>query len=178
MQLPTNTNRAKQVGMVLDVLDNADIPVSPVKPNRYLIALTGSVFGIFLAAVISLIRRRWKPEAGFPHRHRAGVKLMNRLAHWMMRLYPSRWRKRYGDELDALLAETGADRRIVANLAAGGIRMQCSTWSFPKLAIVLGIAGVLLGGLGSFLIAPTYISGSDSARIDPMLEHRLEPLSA
>jgi len=63
---------------------------------------------------------------------------MNRLAHWMMRLYPSRWRKRYGDELEALLADTGADASVVADLASGGIRMQFSTWSLAKLAVVLG----------------------------------------
>lgn len=83
---------------------------------------------------------------------------MNRLAKWMMRLYPARWRKRYGDELDALLADTGADARVVADLAAGGVRMQFSTWSFPKLALVLGIGGLLLGAAGSFLLAPIYMS--------------------
>ena len=68
---------------------------------------------------------------------------MNRLAKWTMRLYPVRWRRRYGDELDALLAETGADTRVVAELALGqGPGMQFSTWSFPKLAVVLGDCGV------------------------------------
>jgi capsular polysaccharide biosynthesis protein len=83
---------------------------------------------------------------------------MNRLAKWMMRLYPSRWRRRYGDELEALLAETGADARVVADLLKGGVRMQFSTWSFAKLAVVLGVAGVLLGVAGSLLIAPIYES--------------------
>ena len=83
---------------------------------------------------------------------------MNRLAKWMMRLYPARWRRRYGDELDALLAETGADARVVADLLKGGVRMQFSTWSFAKLAVVLGIAGVLFGAVVSFLITPIYES--------------------
>lgn len=48
---------------------------------------------------------------------------MNRLAHWMMRLYPTRRRKRYGDELDALLA------------------------------VVLGVAGLLPGAAGLSLAA-------------------------
>jgi capsular polysaccharide biosynthesis protein len=85
---------------------------------------------------------------------------MNRLAKWMMRLYPARWRRRYGDELDALLCETGADARVVADLLKGGVRMQFSTWSFAKLAVVLGIAGLLLGAAGSFLIAPIYESNA------------------
>ena len=83
---------------------------------------------------------------------------MNRLTKWMMRLYPARWRRRYGDELDALLCETGADARVVADLLKGGVRMQFSTWSFAKLAVVLGITGVLLGAAGSFLITPIYES--------------------
>jgi hypothetical protein len=83
---------------------------------------------------------------------------MNRLAKWTMRLYPARWRRRYGDELDALLADSGADARVVADLLKGGVRMQFSTWSFAKLAVVLGIAGVLLGAAGSFLVAPIYES--------------------
>jgi len=83
---------------------------------------------------------------------------MNRLAKWTMRLYPARWRKRYGDELDALLADTGADARIVADLFQGGMRMQFKTWSLLKLTLVLGIAGLLLGAAGSFLIAPMYVS--------------------
>jgi capsular polysaccharide biosynthesis protein len=83
---------------------------------------------------------------------------MKRLAKWTMRLYPARWRRRYGDELDALLTESGADARVVADLFQGGVRMQFSTWSFAKLAVVLGLAGLLLGAAGSFLIAPIYQS--------------------
>jgi hypothetical protein len=83
---------------------------------------------------------------------------MNRLAKWVMRLYPARWRRRYGDELDALLADTGADAGIVADLLRGGVRMQFSTWSFAKLAVALGIAGLLLGAAASFLITPIYVS--------------------
>jgi hypothetical protein len=83
---------------------------------------------------------------------------MNRVAKWMMRLYPARWRRRYGDELDALLCETGADARVVADLLKGGVRMQFSTWSFAKLAVMLGISGLLFGAVASFLIAPIYES--------------------
>lgn len=83
---------------------------------------------------------------------------MNRLARWMMRLYPARWRERYGDELDVLITDSGADVRTVADLARGGIRMQFSTWSFPKLALVLGIAGVVMGAAVSFIAKPMYES--------------------
>jgi hypothetical protein len=83
---------------------------------------------------------------------------MNKLANWMMRLYPVRWRARYGDEMNALLADTGADARVVTDLFKGGIRMQFSTWSFPKLALVLGLTGMLSGMAGSYLLRPAFES--------------------
>jgi hypothetical protein len=44
--------------------------------------------------------------------------------------------------------------------------MQFSTWSFAKLAVVLGVAGLLLGAAGSFLIAPMYLSKA-TVQIEP-----------
>lgn len=86
---------------------------------------------------------------------------MNHLAKWVMRLYPARWRKRYGEELDALICDAGADVRTVADLAKGGIRMQFSTWSFLKLAVVLGIAGMLAGLGFSLFIPSTYVATTE-----------------
>ncbi len=83
---------------------------------------------------------------------------MNKLAVWMTRLYPKGWRARYGDELDALLADTGADARVVTDLFRGGIRMQFKTWSFLKLAIALGLGGLLLGAGVAQLLPSIYIS--------------------
>jgi hypothetical protein len=104
---------------------------------------------------------------------------MNRVAKWMMRLYPARWRRRYGDELDALLAESGADTRVVVDLLKGGVRMQFSTWSFAKLAAVLGVAGVLLAAAGSYLIAPIYESKATVEMTGPQpgsVIRRMEPV--
>jgi len=86
---------------------------------------------------------------------------MKRLARWTMRLYPARWRRRYGDELDALIEQTGADARIIANLFAGGIRMQFSEWSFAKLAAVMGMAGLVIGVAASYMVAPMYRSSAE-----------------
>ncbi len=83
---------------------------------------------------------------------------MNRVAHWMMRLYPAPWRARYGDELDALLNDTGADARVVTDLFRGGMRMQLKTWSFLKLAVALGLVGALLGVAVSFTVPKQYTS--------------------
>ena len=94
---------------------------------------------------------------------------MNRLAHWMMRLYPSRWRKRYGDEVRALLDDAGADARVVADLFKGAVAMRFSTWSFPRLAAILGLAGMVVGSGISLLTPIRYVarvelplSGADS----------------
>jgi hypothetical protein len=84
--------------------------------------------------------------------------MMGRMARWMIRLYPVSWRARYGDELEALLSETGADARIVGDLARGGLRMQLKAWPFPLLAIVLGLAGLLVGLGISFLVPARYAS--------------------
>ena len=89
---------------------------------------------------------------------------MKRFARWMIRLYPASWRARYGDEIDALLSDTGADARIVGDLARGGMRMQLKAWPFPFLALVLGLAGLLLGTGVAWLIPRTY-SAKASLRI-------------
>ncbi|HVW85227.1 MAG TPA: hypothetical protein VHB50_11130, partial [Bryobacteraceae bacterium] len=83
---------------------------------------------------------------------------MNRLARWMIRLYPASWRARYGDELDALISDTGADARIVGDLARGGMRMQMKSWPFALLAVVMGLAGFVAGAGISFLIPRVYES--------------------
>jgi len=83
---------------------------------------------------------------------------MNQLASWMMRLYPTRWRARYGDELNALIEDTGADARIVTDLFRGGMRMQLKTWPFPKLAFALGLLGLLLGAGFARLLPSEYVS--------------------
>lgn len=92
---------------------------------------------------------------------------MNRLARWIMRLYPAQWRARYGEEVDALLSDTGADARTVADLARGGVRMQFSSWSFLKLTVTLGLVGILLGAAISVLLPSQYTSKATMAVTAP-----------
>ncbi len=49
-----------------EVLDQPSTPVLPVSPNRYQIAGEGGIAGLCAAAIIALIRRRWKPEGDIP----------------------------------------------------------------------------------------------------------------
>jgi hypothetical protein len=40
---------------------------------------------------------------------------------WLIRLYPRRWRKRYGGELEAMLEQTSLTPRIMFDLVAGAL---------------------------------------------------------
>jgi len=101
---------------------------------------------------------------------------MNRLAKWMMRLYPANWRARYGDELDALVSDAGADTRVVTDLLKGGIRMQFKAWSFPALALTLGILGAILGAGVGLLLPSQYTSRARLQVTSPVDESSLKSL--
>jgi uncharacterized protein involved in exopolysaccharide biosynthesis len=80
---------------------------------------------------------------------------MNR---FLIQLYPAAWRQRYGEEFEALLEDSPAGFSSLFDLLKGAIRMQISVPSFPKLAVLLSITG-LLAGLGvSFVVTPRYVS--------------------
>lgn len=40
---------------------------------------------------------------------------------WLVRLYPRRWRKRYGGELEAMLEQTSPTPRIMLDLVGGAL---------------------------------------------------------
>ena len=46
------------------------------------------------------------------------------LARWAVRLYPARWRARYGEEFQALLEECGEERLAVGDVVKEGLAMQ------------------------------------------------------
>ena len=51
-------------------------------------------------------------------------RIMSGVIRVIARLYPRRWRERYGDEFAALLEDTGSSAGIVGNVLAGAITMQ------------------------------------------------------
>jgi hypothetical protein len=83
---------------------------------------------------------------------------MNRRARFLICLYPAKWRERYGEEIEALLEDSGFTWRTGINLSGGAIKMQVRMPSFPKLAIALSMAGVLAGFGVSFVLTPRYAS--------------------
>src|SRR5690348_8743557 len=89
--------------------------------------------------------------------------LAGRLSRLVVGLYPRRWRRRYGDELLALLEEHRSSPRTVANLALGAVgthldpayRREGITMPGPgsplrtaaQVTAVAGAVVVLVGGL-------------------------------
>jgi hypothetical protein len=69
------------------------------------------------------------------------------------RLYPARWRQRYGEELDALIEDSGGGWRDVLDVAIGGISVQLAG---RQAMIALGLTGLLLGFAGSVIFDPMY----------------------
>lgn len=86
---------------------------------------------------------------------------MKRIAQVLIRLYPASWRARYAEEFAALIEDSSPGPAALFDLLRGAIQMQFSVPSFPKLALILSLAG-LAAGLGvSFLVPPRYISTAE-----------------
>ena len=52
---------------------------------------------------------------------------MKRLARMIVILYPVAWRRRYGDELNALIEDSGSGWRVVLDLLKEAVKMQFKT---------------------------------------------------
>jgi hypothetical protein len=96
---------------------------------------------------------------------------MNRLLLWAARLYPRWWRTRYGDELEALLEESGPRFRDVWDIAKEALTMQARR--FVVLATVGAVLGGLAGGLMSrarhrhMYVVPSLMAVSTPGTDDP-----------
>ncbi len=86
---------------------------------------------------------------------------MRSMAHWLIGLYPARWRARYGEEFAALIEDSSPGPAGIFDLFKGALKMRLSVPSFPKLAVILSVTG-LVAGLGvSMLVTPRYISSAE-----------------
>ncbi len=85
---------------------------------------------------------------------------MRGAARFLIHLYPASWRERYGEEFQTLLEDSAPSISGLFDLMKGAIKMHLNVPAFPKLALLLSIAGLLAGWGISFLVAPTYISSA------------------
>jgi hypothetical protein len=96
---------------------------------------------------------------------------MKRVLRFLIYLYPVWWRRRYGRELEALLEDSGSRWRDVWDLFWGGMemRMQISKWSFVRIVIVCGIAGLVFTGVGALSMPIPYRYRSTATlKIEPV----------
>jgi hypothetical protein len=86
---------------------------------------------------------------------------MRRGAYLLIRLYPANWRERYGEEFEALVEDSSPGWTGIFDLLKGAIKMHLSVPTFPKLALMLSVTGLLAGLLISALVTPRYVSTSE-----------------
>jgi hypothetical protein len=96
---------------------------------------------------------------------------MKGLTRFLIRLYPARWRERYGEEFEALLEDSAAGRPEIFDLLKGAIRMQLSLPTFPKLALMLSITGLLVGLAISFVVDPRFVSVAAMSLGDSLVQY-------
>jgi hypothetical protein len=68
------------------------------------------------------------------------------------KLYPRRWRERYGAEFDALMEDVDADWRELANVLGGAVKMQ-----WKNGAILVTVCGMVALGISAVMPRP-YVS--------------------
>jgi hypothetical protein len=76
--------------------------------------------------------------------------LMRTFASW----YPAAWRRRYGEELEALLEDSGATWRGAWDVLRGALMMHLNTRSSVKTVAVATLIGLLFGA-GACFLAPS-----------------------
>lgn len=83
---------------------------------------------------------------------------MRRWLGRLVRLYPRRWRERYGAEFEALLEDVEPDWAEITNVLGGAMRMQILNGSAWKMVAALGVVGAIGGGVYSFTVPRRYVS--------------------
>jgi hypothetical protein len=83
---------------------------------------------------------------------------MRRAIHLLGRLYPRRWRARYGDEFDTLLDDSDAGWRTLADVGWGAIKMQFTDWGFWRTTTVAAIAGLAVALGIAFALPEHFVS--------------------
>ena len=83
---------------------------------------------------------------------------MRRWIRLIARLYPARWRQRYGAEFDALLDDATPTWRNAVDVGWGALETHINTRSFPKVALVCALTGAILAAAMAVRMPDKYIS--------------------
>jgi hypothetical protein len=104
--------------------------------------------------------------------------------HLAARLYPRRWRARYGAELHALIDDVAPEWREVLDLVCGGLLMRIRTANPAAMAAILGMTGAVLAGAGALaaparfesrgMMTATAMGGADMGRLQSVLGRAAE----
>lgn len=84
--------------------------------------------------------------------------MRRRAIAWAGRLYPGRWRQRYGTEFGALLEESDAGWVAMADVLRGALAMQMRSWSVWKFVAACGVIGAAVAGIASWKTPKVYES--------------------
>ena len=71
---------------------------------------------------------------------------MRRLLKFLVRLYPSDWRKRYGVEYEALLDEVTPRARDAFDVLWQALKMQAKSWNLVKVVLPCAVCGAFVAG--------------------------------
>jgi hypothetical protein len=83
---------------------------------------------------------------------------VKRLSRFFVRLYPARWRERYGNEFEIVIEDTRADWHSAIDVLKGAAKMQMNSWAFWKITLVCVAIGVLMMGAIAFAIPSRWTS--------------------
>jgi len=83
---------------------------------------------------------------------------MKRLFRYLGRLYPARWRQRYGGEFDALLEDATPKPRDAFDILWGAFKMQMTTGTFAGITLACALTGLLASLAISLTMPATYRS--------------------
>jgi hypothetical protein len=105
---------------------------------------------------------------------------MKRLARLAARLYPARWRARYGRELDALIEDIDANALDLCNLVRGALMMRITSLATVPagLALVGALAGTIISARQPTLYessATVRLQARDNENVREILEGTFGP---
>src|SRR5215469_5348388 len=77
---------------------------------------------------------------------------------WVARLYPARWRQRYGAEFGALLEESGGGWSATVDILKGALAMQMRSWTVWQFVAGCAMTGAVVAGVASWMAPKQYVS--------------------